>query len=320
MRWVGIDEAGYGPNLGPMVMAAVIAETADDRRPDVWRDLPGTVGRANSGEGRLWIDDSKAIYSGGKGRERLEAAALALLDATGAAVPSSLSRWLAAVGAGSLDLAELTPWLDPGDDPPVPIEEARELLARHLATRPFAAAPWRVTAVRAEVVGPSRFNEGIASGGTKAAAHFSAFATLLGPIWDAAEEGSTTRVRADKHGGRHYYLEPLARAFPDVWIDRGNEGPDLSYYVLKDPSRSRKLELSIVPRADAGDGLVALASIAAKALREAWMAAFNAYWARRVPGLRPTAGYPADASRFRAAIEPICLVRGLDPSRWWRAR
>ena len=33
MRWVGIDEAGYGPNLGPLVMTAVIAEGQKARVP-----------------------------------------------------------------------------------------------------------------------------------------------------------------------------------------------------------------------------------------------------------------------------------------------
>ena len=32
MRWVGIDEAGYGPNLGPLVMTAVVAESTTVER------------------------------------------------------------------------------------------------------------------------------------------------------------------------------------------------------------------------------------------------------------------------------------------------
>ena len=34
MRWVGIDEAGYGPNLGPLVMTAVIAGSPRDTGDD----------------------------------------------------------------------------------------------------------------------------------------------------------------------------------------------------------------------------------------------------------------------------------------------
>lgn len=320
MLWVGIDEAGYGPNLGPLVLAAVVVETDDDRRPDVWGDLPETVGRANSGADRLWVDDSKAIYRGGRGRDRLEAAAISLLAASGVAAPSRFSGWLGALGAGSLDDAELSPWLDDGDDPAVPHPEAHDLLARHLEVRPFDAAPWRVVAVRAEVVGPSRFNAGIEAGGSKAAAHFSAFARLLGPIWTGCGEARHAWVRSDKHGGRHYYHGPLSGAFPDAQVDRGEEGPTLSHYVLRDESGSRRLDLSLCPRADADDGLVALASIVAKSLREAWMAAFNAHWTARIPGLKPTAGYPGDASRFRTLIEPACRERGLDPSQWWRVR
>jgi len=32
------------------------------------------------------------------------------------------------------------------------------------------------------------------------------------------------------------------------------------------------------------------------------MRAMNEFWCRRVPGLRPTAGYPGDAPRFRRDI------------------
>jgi hypothetical protein len=174
--------------------------------------------------------------------------------------------------------------------------------------------------VHAVVVGPARFNAELAASGSKSKAevHFGAFARLLGALWGRAGDGVVTRVRGDKHGGRHFYHGPLLGAFPGIRIDRGPEGPALSRYTLRDPAR--RLELSLQPRADAEDGLVALASIVSKTIRERWMDRFNAHWAARIPGLRPTAGYPADARRFRLAIEPDCLARGLDPALWWRAK
>src|SRR5262249_42612946 len=174
----------------------------------------------------------------------------------------------------------------------VPRKESRSLVEPLLARRPFAEAPWRLVAVRSVVVGPSRFNEALRTSGTKAAAHFAAFARLLRWLWDLASDGMTTSLRSDKHGGRHFYLEPLYEAFPDIWSGRGVEGPYLSRYTLRDPRR--RLELILQPRAEAEDGLVALASIVSKTVREHWMAAFNAHWCSRVPGLRPTAGYPVD--------------------------
>src|SRR3954447_10974422 len=112
MRWVGIDEAGDGPNLGPLVMTAVVAEGRDDRVPDVWSDLAATVARAGDPSDRLWVDDSKAILRVPSGRTRLEATCLAVLAAAGAAASGNLGDLLSAVGAGTLDDAELTPWLD----------------------------------------------------------------------------------------------------------------------------------------------------------------------------------------------------------------
>lgn len=304
--WVGIDEAGYGPNLGPLVMTAVVAE---GREPDVWADLAATVSRAGESGDRLWVDDSKLIYQGRKGRHRLDAACLAAVDASGRGRPPTLAALLEAVGAGSLDEVELTPWVE--SDPPI-------LAGGPPAPGPLACGHWRIVEVRSVVVGPTRFNADLGTTGSKAMVHFRAFARLLGHVWGRVGEGVPASVVSDKHGGRHYYAAALADAFPDAWLERGPEGADLSRYTLRDGPR--RLDLRLRPRADSADGLVALASIVSKSIREFWMDAFNAHWAARIPDLRPTAGYPGDSARFRAAIEPHCAERGLHPSAWWREK
>src|SRR4051794_32927907 len=120
MRWVGIDEAGYGPNLGPLVMTAVVAEGPEDRPPDLWADFAATVVRAGGTDSRLWIDDSKKIYRGGFGLDRLETPCLTPLAASGREPPITLGGLLEALDAGHLESVELSRWLDPGADPTIP--------------------------------------------------------------------------------------------------------------------------------------------------------------------------------------------------------
>jgi hypothetical protein len=177
---------------------------------------------------------------------------------------------------------------------------------------------WRIVAVRSVVIGPERFNGRLSQLDSKARVHFTAFSELLKLAGDMAGDGRPTTVSCDKHGGRHYYLAPLSEAFPDLWIERGPEGPELSCYVMRDQGRTLRLSLS--PRADGSDGLVALASIVSKTVREVWMDVFNAFWTCRVAGLRPTAGYPVDAARFRRSIEPMARSQGLATDCWWRRK
>ncbi|MFO0908696.1 MAG: hypothetical protein U0794_10105 [Isosphaeraceae bacterium] len=319
--WVGIDEAGYGPNLGPLVMSAVVAVGPDERPPDPWADLGPAVARAGGDPSALWIDDSKALYRPGQGRDRLEAACLALVAATHPSrrPPGTLTQLLDRIGAGTIETVGLTPWLS-ARDPVLPSDPlAGKRLEPALTANPFDRATWRLVAVRSVVNGPTEFNALLASHGeNKARVHFQAFARLLRSAWELAPNKATTRVRGDKHGGRHFYYEPLIDAFADAWIDRGVEGPEQSCYVVR--QAGRRLELRLTPRADADDGLVALASVVSKALREYWMDAFNAFWIERLPGLRPTAGYPVDAARFRRAIEAESRALGLSPDQWWRRK
>src|SRR5207248_2454518 len=131
--------------------------------------------------------------------------------------------------AGSLDAVELAPhWWD-GVDPELPRTRVDGLLERC----PLEGAAWRIVAVRSVVLGPGRFNDLLSRSETKAQVHFRAFSQLLNGLWDLAADGMVTHVRSDKHGGRHFYLNSLYRALPDVWIDRGDEGRDLSHYTIR---------------------------------------------------------------------------------------
>lgn len=334
MRWVGIDEAGYGPNLGPLVMTAVIVEAAPASSPGglesstldpparFWDDLSATVCRAGPRDGRLWVDDSKAILKGGKGRDRLIATCLAVLEAAGHPPPDRLEALVESLrGDASLDPGELARWAPTNGETSSWLgRDALEQNARY-PRRGVLSPPcqsWRISHVRSVIVGPERFNEGLARHRSKAGVHFEAFQNLLRGVWELAADGLPTRVRGDKHGGRHYYGDPLRAAFPEARVANGPEGPELSEYRLEAPGR--RMDLRLTPRADAQDGLVALASIVSKTAREAWMDVFNGFWAARVPGLKPTAGYPVDAARFRSAIEPASQALGLEPRLWWRER
>jgi ribonuclease HII len=80
------------------------------------------------------------------------------------------------------------------------------------------------------------------------------------------------------------------------------------------------MHIRLEPRADQNDGLVALASIVSKTIRELWMDVFNNYWCNRVPGLKRTQGYHTDAKRFRMAIEAAAAAGKRDPVLWWRVK
>ena len=84
MPWmVGIDEAGYGPNLGPLVMTAVACRVPEKLAgANLWQVLRGAVRRRKEeNDGRLLIEDSKVVYSTTRGLLDLETGVLATLPA-----------------------------------------------------------------------------------------------------------------------------------------------------------------------------------------------------------------------------------------------
>src|SRR6185503_17179086 len=83
----GIDEAGYGPLLGPLVVSATAFEVIDapfthesEALPCLWRLLKAAVAKKTPArKGRLLIADSKVVHNLNEGNKLLERGVLAFL-------------------------------------------------------------------------------------------------------------------------------------------------------------------------------------------------------------------------------------------------
>src|SRR3954467_15866772 len=84
MILAGIDEAGYGPLLGPLVVGCCAFELDADpagELPCLWKLLKKVIGKTRSKTGRrIHINDSKLVYQPGpEGLKELEKGILTLL-------------------------------------------------------------------------------------------------------------------------------------------------------------------------------------------------------------------------------------------------
>jgi ribonuclease HII len=313
MPWiVGIDEAGYGPNLGPLVQAAVALRLPPGDTAG-WDTLKAVVRRAHEKrDSRLLIDDSKKVYTKG-GLEALERGVWAIT----AAEPYSLHDFLWSSGEvpqWGEDLRAET-WFD-----------GEELLPVHIN----AETEWENSAsVRAafgdrwfgdfRIVPAPRFNQMVDQFGSKGTILSRGLIELVGSVCDAIPlDGEPLAFACDKQGGRNFYAGILQEAFPSGWVVAERESNDESRYRVE--NLARDITITFRPRADGDSVAVALASMFCKYLREVCMRQFNRYWATHVPGLAPTAGYPVDAKRFYAAIQPAMQTLGLTPDQVWRKK
>lgn len=312
MPWVvGIDEAGYGPNLGPLVQAAVaLLLPADD--PAGWDALKGAVRRSHERpDGRLLIDDSKKVYARG-GLEALERGVWAITGAD----PRPLGEFLWGEDAPPwADDLHAEPWFDATDSLPLHISPAAEWDA----SEPLRAALGGRWTGDSRVVPAPRFNRIVDGSGSKGTVLSRGLIELAASLADAIPaDGEPLIFLCDKQGGRNFYAGIVQEAFPAGWVVAEREGADESRYRVE--HLSRPVLLTFRPRADGDSVAVALASMLCKYLREVCMRQFNRFWAGHVPGLAPTAGYPGDAKRFYAAIRPAMARLGLEPDQVWRKK
>jgi hypothetical protein len=315
---IGTDEAGYGPHLGPLVISATVWQLDDPAHAyDLYRPLKKVVcadpERATAR--RVAMADSKVLYKPGQIHD-LERGALAALACVGYECGPWRDLWRFLDSNAPCDTDSLA-WHD-GYELRLPLEVDLKKLEKTTAILRdgFESAGVRLLGLYSTAIFPERFNHLTESFDNKSETLSRLTLELLGDVLDGLPAGAVIAF-CDKHGGRNFYSMLLQRQFPDWLIEVYSEGCDESIYRFGPPER--RVDVGFRVRSEQFLP-AALASMTAKYLREVFMRAFNDFWCARVPGLRPTAGYPTDSHRFKADIREMQLALGIDDRVLWRCR
>jgi hypothetical protein len=326
--WIGVDEAGYGPNLGPLVVCASVWSTTHRLPPESWiEQLFPAFRRAGNKtadfESGIVIDDSKLVYQSGKGIDALERNTLALVALCGGPTGDAylFRNWLDGNYVRSSNVA---PWC--GDamragQSSLRLQHCAEELA-FLAEK-LASAGMQLRQLAGRILFPAEFNRQLSSQNNKAAVLSDTTMDLVRSLVVRAREAQCGEpseeivVLCDKHGGRDRYFALLSHFFVDERIEIVCEGEGESAYRWRNSQGTT--EIRFCSKAERFPPTAA-ASMTAKYVRELCMAEWNAFWAAKIPGLPPTAGYPVDAKRYRTAIEEMARSLGFAETDYWRRK
>jgi len=277
---LGTDEAGYGPNLGPLVVSLTAWEALSDDLSCLFQPLE------NEG---ISIKDSKKLYHGGS---------LAALE-TGVLVPlRTLKKNLSPVANDIEKIEGLT--------------EKFETILRQRQVR--------LLNMQCRSVEPEEFNQLLDRFNSKGTLLSHITLRLIADQLEKLvhdNHDSPILILCDKHGGRNHYLDILTGFFPGEFIQTVRQSRESSVYRVI--SAGQPLEFRFLAKGES-QFAIALSSMLSKYHRELAMIRFNAFWQSHVPDLYPTAGYPEDAKRFKQQIADVQKKLAIPDAKLWRKR
>ncbi len=288
----GVDEAGYGPILGPLVVGGAAfgvggAENAADAAAAVERGL-------EAGHG-VPIGDSKKLHVPSRGPAKIEHSVLSVLAARDGEAPATVRALVEKLGATPPPPDH--PWYRELQERTLPLAAKPEAIAASGAALRSAldAEGVDIMRVQARLLVEGRYNEAVERRGSKAEVLFDESARVLGDL--LAQAADTQReVVCDRQGARSRYGAMLQDRFPDRFVRVIGESKKAAAYEMGQggvPAVVRFHE-----KADGRSRVTGLASMTAKYLREVFMHGLNETVRAEAPDVKKTAGYWTDGLRF----------------------
>ena len=320
---VGIDEAGYGPLLGPLVVSSAVFQLPDELlRADLWAVLHTAVSNQKKGlTGRLLITDSKKAYSRSSGIKHLKRTVHACLGAISdegykpIATGEQLVDLLCPNCAGRI---KEYPWYkqlnsqtltQEGDDLPI----ASGVLRRAMTDNGI-----RLLGIHGRCLDVGFYNSRVETVKNKSRVLFTELCSLVLEALEKAKNNEIVQIVVDRQGGRVNYQQELLRMFSGFGLSVIRQDEKMSSYELSNGNKIMRIHFCV--KADTKYLPVCLAAMTSKYLREILMESLNIFFCKMCDGLKPTAGYWQDGQRFvkdlqtmapELSIEPKMLIRTL---------
>lgn len=322
---IGIDEAGYGPNMGPLVVSATAWRSP--RELDVCElgqmlapEFQAKPLRKDSKH--VPVGDSKLINHGRTGHASLLSGAQFLLGTIAKSRrPQSLDDVLARISPEDCERLRQVPWYRDGCPPRECSGVAWEFenSSFHDAEKKMAFLGLEMVDARVSIIDEPEFNRLVDRIGNKSSLLSELSLNLARTIIDRNVAGDEPIfVFCDKHGGRNRYQPFLMASFDQEWFSVVAEGQRRSEYQANWAGSPMTIQFQVD-----GDSIFpsAASSILCKWIREEHMLKLNAFWQSKSDGfIAPTAGYYVDAIRFSKEIESVSQKLNLSRDSWWRKK
>ena len=302
----GIDEAGLGPVLGPLVVsAAALSVPTKHARADLWELLNNSVAKKpqRKGRGPIAIGDSKKLYNRKtkNGLVPLERGVLSAVCALSKNLPpANIGELYDSIAPGASQASADYLWYNsldfelPSQAGRLDIKLSADELNADLQNNEMS-----LVGLRAIPVFAKHYNSLIAHTQNKSTAVFSITCQLIDCVcqsWPTED----IRLVVDRQGGRVHYLEPLQKVFPDCQFKILEESEKRSAYRVA--QNQRVIEIEFLVGGEQASLVTALASMLSKYIRELNMIRFNRFWESKVENIAHTAGYYVDGNRFFSEI------------------
>ena len=293
---VGIDEAGFGPILGPLVVSSSTFLLPHHLlTADLWQILGRSVGKRRKHlAGRLLITDSKKAYSKSLGIKQLKRTVLAALGCLGRK-PATLTELLTLLCPDCLERLDDYPWYRGVSSCDILVDSADMAIASAVLGEDLASNGIELVELKSCCLDVAYYNKMVSAVKNKAGVLFTATSRLIKNAFDNFA-GDDLQIMVDRQGGRVHYRKSLQRMFPDMQLRILKESQAASSYELQADGKRMRLHFTV--GADNCFLPVSLASMVSKYLRELLVYNINRYFAGLHAELRPTAGYWKDGLRF----------------------